>query len=294
MKILKEVSNDNIYGIEFTGVMIDYIWDFYSNQIRWKIFYPFCVLLVTAHIYFIMLVARGTETKAFDVLDIEFWLRNIVLALTGLFGTLEVFQIIDDKWDYLTDFFNYVNCGSAFLNVYICLNYGYNFNITSQESCCILCAFAVFFLWLNALYWMRFFENTAHYVRMITTTVIDIGYFLFIQFIFMATFGFTLYFINKVRENEMLADGSGPPEVIDTHFSSSIVNMALNQYLLLLGEFAIDNNDEGSYVVIVWIIFCLATFISQVIIFNMLIAIMGDSYAKISEMREQAALKEKI
>jgi hypothetical protein len=61
-----------------------------------------------------------------------------------------------------------------------------------------------------------------------------------------------------------------------------------------LGEFAIDNNDEGSYVVIVWIIFFLATFISQVIIFNMLIAIMGDSYAKISEMREQAALKEKI
>lgn len=61
-----------------------------------------------------------------------------------------------------------------------------------------------------------------------------------------------------------------------------------------MGEFAIDNNDEGSYVVIVWIIFFLATFISQVIIFNMLIAIMGDSYAKISEMREQAALKEKI
>lgn len=62
----------------------------------------------------------------------------------------------------------------------------------------------------------------------------------------------------------------------------------------MLGEFAIDNNDEGSYVVIVWIIFILATFVSQVIIFNMLIAIMGDSYAKISEMREQAALKEKI
>jgi len=64
--------------------------------------------------------------------------------------------------------------------------------------------------------------------------------------------------------------------------------------MLLLGEFALDNNDEGSYVVLVWIIFFLATFISQVLIFNMLIAIMGDSYAKISEMREQAALKEKI
>lgn len=208
--------------------MIDYIWDFYSSQIRLKIFYPFLLLLVTAHIYFILLVANSTATGTFDVLSVEFWLRNIVLGLTGLFATLEVFQIIDDKWDYLTDFFNYVNVSSAALNVFICLNYGYNFNIVAPESCCILCAFAVFFLWLNALYWMRFFENTAHYVRMITTTVVDIGYFLFIQFIFMATFGFTLYFINKVRADEMLEDGSGAPEVIDAHFSSAIVNMALN------------------------------------------------------------------
>jgi len=72
------------------------------------------------------------------------------------------------------------------------------------------------------------------------------------------------------------------------------MNMLLNQYLLLLGEFYLDANDEGKYSVLIWIIFFLATFISQVIIFNMLIAIMGDSYAKISEMREQAALKEKI
>jgi len=70
--------------------------------------------------------------------------------------------------------------------------------------------------------------------------------------------------------------------------------MFLNQYLLLLGEFDLDNFDNGAYNVIIWIMFLLATFISQVIIFNMLIAIMGDSYAKISEMREQAALKEKI
>lgn len=111
----------------------------------------------------------------------------------------------------------------------------------------------------------------------------------------MFMFGFCLYFINSTRSGEEVDPETGePPVIISAHFDSAIGNMIMNQYLLLLGEFDLDNNDNGSYVVIVWIVFVLATFISQVIIFNMLIAIMGDSYAKVSEMREQAALKEKI
>lgn len=69
--------------------------------------------------------------------------------------------------------------------------------------------------------------------------------------------------------------------------------MFINQYLLLLGEFDLDNID-GSNKLFAWILFFLATFLSQVLIFNMLIAIMGDTYAKVSEMKNQAALKEKI
>jgi hypothetical protein len=234
LRILKEISNDNIYGIEFTGVLIDYIWDFYSTQIRWKIFYPFCALLLLAHIYFIDLIVRTAEKDhAFQIFSLEFWLRNIVLVLTCLIASLEVFQMIDEGWGYLTDFFNYVNCGSALLNIIICLNYGYEMGFIGRDSECILCAAAVFFLWLNALYWMRFFESTAHYVRMISTTVVDIGYFLFIQGIFMAMFGFTLYFINMARQGDADVIGddgenAGPPVVIDEHFASPIANMVLN------------------------------------------------------------------
>ena len=197
-------------------------------------FYPFCALLLISHCYFINLIFRTDEkNSAFQIFTLEFWLRNIVLLLTALFASLEVFQMIDEGWGYLTDFFNYVNCGSALLNTIICLNYGYELGFIGRDSEAILCAAAVFFLWLNALYWMRFFESTAHYVRMITTTVVDIGYFLFIQGIFMATFGFTLYFINTARASEadVIADdgsNSGPPVVIDEHFASPIANMILN------------------------------------------------------------------
>ena len=38
----------------------------------------------------------------------------------------------------------------------------------------------------------------------------------------------------------------------------------------------------------------MATFITQVIIFNMLIAVMSDTYDRVTEKRDQATLREKV
>lgn len=73
---------------------------------------------------------------------------------------------------------------------------------------------------------------------------------------------------------------------MEDHFNSAIANMWVNQYLLLLGEFDLENYDNGPNSILIWIMFILATFMSQIIIFNMLIAIMSDTYAKISEKKE--------
>jgi len=196
LKILKEVSNDNIYGVEFVQILIEYIWEFYATQIRWKMFYPFIAELIIAHIYFVVVIYQPSNPLAFDILTAEFWLRNIVLVLTGLFASLEFVQMYDEGIDYIYDPFNYLNLGSALFNTLICMVYGYNIAIIGEEHLAIMCSVAALFLWANALYWMRFFENTAHYVRMITTTISDIAAFLYIQALFMLMFGFTIFFIN--------------------------------------------------------------------------------------------------
>ena len=41
-------------------------------------------------------------------------------------------------------------------------------------------------------------------------------------------------------------------------------------------------------------LFIAATFLTQVTIFNMLIAIMGDTFGKVTEIKEQSGLREKI
>lgn len=67
-----------------------------------------------------------------------------------------------------------------------------------------------------------------------------------------------------------------------------------NQYLLSLGEFSMDNFSDNPQAIICYIVFIGATFITQLTMLNMLIAIMGDTFGRIIEDKEVNALKTKI
>ena len=68
----------------------------------------------------------------------------------------------------------------------------------------------------------------------------------------------------------------------------------MNQYMLSLGEFNTDAFEFDGKDVLVWTIFIVSTFITQITFLNMLIAIMGDTFDRVSEVKEQSALKEKL
>ena len=82
----------------------------------------------------------------------------------------------------------------------------------------------------------------------------------------------------------------------DEIFESSYLNSFLNQYLLTLGEFSLDNytksTDQNSG--IDWSFFLGATFFGQLLILNMLIAIMANTFDKIFENQTQFILQLKL
>lgn len=55
--------------------------------------------------------------------------------------------------------------------------------------------------------------------------------------------------------------------------------------MLSLGEFEVDNFEGDGKDTIIWIIFILTTFITQVTFLNMLIAIMGDTFSRVTESK---------
>lgn len=70
--------------------------------------------------------------------------------------------------------------------------------------------------------------------------------------------------------------------------------MILGQYLLALGDWSLDTYAVGPDKALCYVFFVLATFITQLTMFNMLIAIMGDTFDKITENRDINSIKSKL
>ena len=104
--------------------------------------------------------------------------------------------------------------------------------------------------------------------------MIDILPFFMIFFIFIFMFGSALYILSMNRKAE--------DEIVEALFNGWLLNTFINQYLLSLGEFGIDNF-EGENQLFIYILFILATFMTQVTVLNMLIAIMGNTFDCVKE-----------
>ena len=149
-----------------------------------------------------------------------------------------------------------------------------------------LAAFSVFFMWIKTFYWMRLFTGTSFYIRLILETLSDIKYFLILTIFIFMTFGNTLLIMNQGRTE----DG----QLYSSIFGVGFLDVMLNNYITAIGDYEVDGFKQEGGDVIIWILFIMATFISQVTFLNMLIAIMGDTFDRVSEVKEQSALAEKI
>ena len=100
-----------------------------------------------------------------------------------------------------------------------------------------------------------------------------------------------MFFLRDLKEAGIIEN-----RLFTQNFENRYADAVLNQYLLSLGEFGLttfslqgSNNSET-----VWVLFLIGTFLTQVTIFNMLTAIMGDTYANVTENRVEAALEQKL
>ena len=102
-------------------------------------------------------------------------------------------------------------------------------------------------------------------------------------------FGVPMVMLNINRQMK------GEQEIINSPSLFWLPNIILYQYELALGEFQLDGVfEDGSYTGLCYLFFVLATFISQVTMLNMLIAIMGDTFEHIIENQELNMIKTKI
>ena len=100
-----------------------------------------------------------------------------------------------------------------------------------------------------------------------------------ICFVALLMFGVPLYLLQLNRTDDNA--------VVESKFGDIwLLNAFFNQYMLTLGEFTIDQYDDQPQVYLCYIFFLSATFFTQILFLNMLIAIMGDTYGRVTESME--------
>jgi len=124
---------------------------------------------------------------------------------------------------------------------------------TEDPSMYIIGGLAVFCLWLKLFYFLRMFQQTAAFVRMIVEMLIDIRIFLFIFFIAILAFSNCFYVFDmftRMKQKEQVGD-----EKDETIAGGSYIEAVTYVYLQSLGELGIDSYNSSYAPYIYWIFF---------------------------------------
>merc|ERR1712147_201196 len=131
---------------------------------------------------------------------------------------------------------------------------------------------------------MRVFKPFSAFIRIITEIIFDIRVFMIMLLLCLAAFSNVLVILDSNRATD---DEKSIESLTGVLFFDALVHA----YLTGLGDFNKDNYSTSDPVV-VWIMFLLATFLVMLVFMNMLIAMMGETFGRITAIQEQSTLKE--
>jgi hypothetical protein len=141
---------------------------------------------------------------------------------------------------------------------------------------------AVAIMWLKLFYFGRMFSSTSTIVRMIIEISKDMVPFLVIIFVLLT--GFTNSFF-------IIASNTKDPEA--ERFTGANFGLALTYtWRQGLGAFEIDQFEFNNHEELVYFIWLGCTFLVLIVLLNLLIAVLSDSFDKIMETLENNLLKE--
>lgn len=147
---------------------------------------------------------------------------------------------------------------------------------------------------------MRLFEGTSFYILMVIETVMDTRFFIILFIMVVATFANAIMIVDKKQtvlyQESLLADPNTTEEayvplIPEFFHKADIMDAWFNQYLLGLGEFVyVEHEGPNASKNLYLFYFIVATLITNITFLNVLIAIVNDTYARITNGKERYAL----
>lgn len=127
------------------------------------------------------------------------------------------------------------------------------------------------FIWLKLLYFMRIFQSTGYLIRSIIHVCGDMRYFLLILLLTIVAFGEAI---------EAISESSG-----DKAFTGYLSGIGYT-YTMILGGFDVSHFDDAVATGFLWFLFIACSILVMIIMLNLLIAIVSDSFEEVKEVAE--------
>ena len=200
--------------------MTDHFWQRYQRHLLLKCALPYLVYQVCTIYYTSEYALVGVDSDHVWDFTGEFVLRCILIILNIYFVYFEIRDVMRDGLSYLFDPFNYLDVLKLSLNMYLIGEAVDGTNSDEKKSDYLrgLAATAVVLTWFKSFYWLRLFDSTSFYVRLIVETLFDIKYFIILFVIILLTFGNALYILSIGKEEPLYRP----------YTSNNFINVVLN------------------------------------------------------------------
>jgi len=153
-------------------------------------------------------------------------------------------------------------------------------------------------LWLKFLYFLRIFKSTGYLIKIIIAVCFDMRYFLFILFLTIMAFGDSMRAVSTSNHAHNVFIGSWWQSF--TYVYRMILGDFNTSQTYLEGGphtqevYSEPNTGFGTTASwYVWTLFYLCTVLNMIIMLNLLIAIISESFARINQKKDQASYQEK-
>lgn len=209
---------------------------------------------------------------------------------------IQLQKYLQDGWNLL----DIVSIAANFVYIGSVLKYSdHSKGLEEAAFVNVLASGCIFLMYAKFFYWMRLFKPFSAFIRMISEILADIKVFFIVLLISLLAFANIIFILNINRNEDMnctyldekTEKMTSCDSIYDGIFGNGGLDSTVHAYLLGLGEFQVDNyahTNQGP----IWFFFLVATILVQLLFMNLLIAIMGSSYGRVSEIIDQSTLKE--
>eukprot|EP00210_Caulerpa_lentillifera_P007770 g7414.t2 len=311
--LLMQEAPSHVFGASLLKWVVELKWKKIWKKRSRKSLYFYLVYMLIYSVYSIWIILSRTHVGQDMVISV---CLTILLLASVVFAFILLYQeyiqmktyIQDGKklfrndpmWGlrkYWSSGWNIVEVASYIMVILVIssLHFAnlFNFDVWSLLSACI--AIEAILIWIKVWYFAQAFEKTGAFVLMIENIVKDCVPFLGLALVILLGFSFALFslFQQALHEIKLIGkehDIKETRDVIEQSFGDpwkAIITM----FYAMIGTFEPKTyHDSGSLSILITIMFVFYLVAQMIVMVNMLIAIMGDTFDRVKSTQEEQLL----